>query len=113
MYSGVIATELSRRGYDVEAVVFREDLIHGSDAGIIRVARDEGRVVVTENMRDFRAQMDSALRIYGSHAGVILVDPRNCPRGDDRTIGRMVTALDALLREDIDLTNKELWLRPS
>jgi hypothetical protein len=111
MYTPVIGAQLRRRGYDVEAVVEREDLLSASDLEILIVAREEGRVVVTENNPDFREQMAIVEVRYGWHAGVILVSPRTFYRGHDRTIGRMVSALEALLQEGPDLRNLERWLR--
>jgi hypothetical protein len=32
------------------------------------------------------------------------------PRGDPRTVGRLVTALDDLLSTDPDLERQEIWL---
>lgn len=41
---------------------------------------------------------------------MIFTSDRHFPRNDDRTIGRMVTLLAALMASDRDLTNSELWL---
>lgn len=49
----VIGEQL-RSGYDVIAVTEREDLRSASDQALFERARGEGRVIVTENIEDFR-----------------------------------------------------------
>ena len=45
-----------------------------------------------------------------SHPGLIYTSDRRFPRHDPRTVGRLVTALHAVLSRDLDLTNLEHWL---
>jgi hypothetical protein len=44
--------------------------------------------------------------------GLVLIDPVKCPRGLPRTIGRLVTELDLLLREHSgdEAANLRHWL---
>jgi hypothetical protein len=50
---------------------------------------------VTENIGDFSAIADAADQRGQSHYGLVLVDPDKYPRGNRRTIGRMVRQLVA------------------
>jgi hypothetical protein len=77
---------------------------------IIARAQAEERVIVTENVDDFRRLLTERLSGHRSHHGVVLVNSRSYPRHDPRTIGRMVTALEALLVENPDLQDSERWL---
>jgi hypothetical protein len=57
----------------------------------------ERRTVVTENVSDFVPIADDYDAGGQAHHGLVLVHGREYPRGNPRTIGAMVTALDALL----------------
>lgn len=83
------------RGHDVVAVAERESLRTKSDAVILAAALEENRIVVTEDADDYR-------------------DPHEqpaWPRGRPRTVGRLVRALDALLRSG-EAIEGEHWLTP-
>ena len=54
MWTSTIAEQLRLRGYDVVAVVERDDLEGQSDAVILAKATSERRTVVTDNVGDFR-----------------------------------------------------------
>lgn len=61
-------------GYDAEAITSRGDLVDNlPDAQVMEIAHQEGRVVVTNNVKDFRPI--AALRMQGGqgHSGLILV----------------------------------------
>jgi uncharacterized protein with PIN domain len=109
MWSPEIARQLRSRGFDVVAVVERSDLRSASDDDVLAVARLEQRVLLTDNVRDFR-RIVAAFADENSHAGLILTDRRRFNRHDPRVIGPIVTALSVLLDEDPDLTNREYWL---
>ena len=49
-----IAVLLRQTGHDVQAVTERPDLLGRSDRIIFEVASDEGRAVITNNIKDFR-----------------------------------------------------------
>ena len=99
MYPAAIADQLRTRGHDVSAVTERPELRSLPDADVFAVAQDERRTVVTENIGDFAGIVDGADLRGEVHFGVILIDPAKYPRGQHRTIGRMVTELDRLVRE--------------
>ena len=109
MWSAEIARQLRERGHDVAAVLERPKLRGGSDAAVFELARLEQRVVVTENARDFHKLAAEALRSSASHSGLVFTSIHRFPRGDRRSIGPMVRALDRLLQDDPDLTDQE-WL---
>jgi len=99
MYPPAIAEQLRRRGHDAHAVAARAELRALADPEIFTVAQREQRAVATENIDDFSAIADSHDRNGQTHHGLILLHPRRYPRGNPRTIGRMVTALEQLLGE--------------
>jgi hypothetical protein len=110
MWSPDIAQQLRRRGHDVVAVVEVPTFRGLHDLPLLIAARDEQRVVVTDNVGDFRRFASEEIEEGRSHAGLILTSNRRLSRHDRRTIGRMVLALAALLSSDADLTNMEHWL---
>jgi hypothetical protein len=57
------------------------------------------RAVVTENIADFSDIADGYDRRGDAHHGLVLVDPGKYQRGHPRTVGRLVTELDQLLRQ--------------
>ncbi len=97
MYPPAIAEQLRRRRRDADAVTARAELRMLPDPDLFDVAQVEGRTVATENIADCSAVADRYDERGRTHYGLVLVDPRSFPRGDRRTIGRMVTALDRLL----------------
>ena len=112
MYPPAIAEQLRRRGRDVDAVAARGELRMLADLDIFATAQREQRAVVTENVADFSAIADSHDQRGEAHHGLVLVNPRRHPRGNQRTIGRMVTALERLLGEQPDTAPTSLrhWL---
>jgi hypothetical protein len=110
--SPVIAAELRKRGHDV---VVARDLLTGhdrSDFELIRVATTAGQAVATVDVGDFVELHRAAVVSGRSHAGIVLVSRRQFPTSA-RAIGRLVTALDALLvahpGED-GLAGRCMWL---
>lgn len=97
MYPPAIAEQLRSRGHDVVAVTERPELRTLPDQDIFAAAQGEQRAVVTENIADFARLADDHDHRGHSHFGLVLVDPGKYQRGDPRTVGRMVTALDLLL----------------
>ncbi len=112
MYPPAIAEQLRRRGHDADAVAAKAELRALADPEIFAVAQHEQRVVVTENIDDFSAIADTHDRGGHPHHGLILLHPHRYPRGNARTIGRMVTALERLLHEQPGRTPTSLrhWL---
>ena len=99
MYPPAIAEQLRDRGHDVDAVTARPELRASSDEELFGLAQGERRAVVTENIADFCRIADSRDERGKPHHGLVLAHPVKYPRGDPRTIGRMVTALGKLLDE--------------
>ncbi|MGR7026375.1 DUF5615 family PIN-like protein [Geodermatophilus sp. URMC 62] len=97
MYPRRLAEQLRIEGHDVLAVVELSDLIGREDAEVARWARDDGRVVVTENVVDF-APLD-----VDAHAGLLLVNGRHWPRtpsGLPRLLPALRAWLDARTAEE-------------
>jgi hypothetical protein len=112
MYSPALAVELRARGHDVVSV---HDPGHGlvvgaSDADVLAAAQREERALVTENIRDYRPLEIGVLADGSHHAGLVYTSNRQFPRGDPATLGRLVRALDALLREGPDLRDRSIFL---
>jgi hypothetical protein len=99
MYPAVLAEQLRRRGSDVSAVAERPELRSLSDADVFAACQRERRALVTENIADFVPIADGADQRGETHFGLVLIDPVKDPRGRRRTIGRLVTSLDRILRE--------------
>jgi predicted nuclease of predicted toxin-antitoxin system len=111
MFPHAIAGELRRRGHDVSAITERPELLGKLDAEIFVVAQLEDRVIVTENVGDYRRLAAELIGRGHAHAGLILTTNRRFPRHDPRTVGRLVGALDELLSTQPTLTNVEHWLK--
>jgi hypothetical protein len=112
MYWPAIAAGLRARGHDAVAVTERVELRERPDPDLFAVAQSEHRVIVTENVPDFVQSADEWDRRGDVHYGVVLVPAARFPRAVPRTIGRMVTALDALAGEfpDDEATSRRHWL---
>jgi predicted nuclease of predicted toxin-antitoxin system len=112
MYAPAIAAELRRRGHDVVSVHEPESgaAAGSSDADVLAAAQADGRVLVTENVRDYRP-LEAALVAGGSrHCGLVYTSNRSFPRGDPATVGLLVRALDGLLSAGEDLSQRSLFL---
>ena len=99
MYPSVVAERLRARGHDVVAVTERPELRSLADGEVFTVGERERRTVVTENVTDFASIADSLDERGQTHFGSVLIDPVKYRRGQSRTIGRIVTELDRLLRD--------------
>ncbi len=112
MYPAAIADGLRARGHDAAAVVERPELRSSADADVFAAAQRERRTVVTENVSDFLPLAGDHDARGEAHHGLVLVQGRKYPRGNRRTIGAMVTALDALAGRHPadDATNIREWL---
>lgn len=110
MWPPDIAEQLRRRGHDVAAVAERPDLRGQPDGAVFDAAQLEQRAVVTENIPDYRPLAAERLRRGESHHGLIFTSDRAFPRGDARTAGRLVSALDELLDAGGYLVDREHWL---
>lgn len=112
MLSGAIARELRARGHDVQAIGEHPEWRSFDDRRVVALARDEGRVLVTDNLIDMRPLHYEAITPGGpGNLGMIFI-----PGGRSRTradTGRIVAALEQKLSAypgDDDLANGEDWL---
>jgi hypothetical protein len=95
-----IAQGLRARGYEVVVVAERPDLRNLPDEELwIRAAR-ERRAIVTEDARDI-TRLLQATPMDDLHWGVVFTSRRRYPR-DRAGIGRLIQALEALLRANPD-----------
>jgi hypothetical protein len=114
MYALAIAEQLRARGRDVASVHDPEyRALEGEpDEEVWSAAIAADRVLVTENVQDFRRIETDALAGAQATARLIFTTDRQFPRGDPATIGRLVSALDALLDAEPDLATS-LFLKPA
>lgn len=112
MYPAALAEQLRNRGHDVSAVTERPELRSLPDADVFTTAQQERRAVVTENVADFIPIVVGADQRGEAFFGLVLIDPVKYPRGQRRTIGRLVTELDRLLRQypRDQATSQRHWL---
>lgn len=115
-YSPAVAEQLQERGYDVISVAERSPAKHAhlrqrSDQELLYWARDDGRVLVTENVRDFMPLHQTFLARGDVHAGILFTSPRKFPRRT-AALGSLITALAAFLdRHPVEaLAGETAWL---
>jgi predicted nuclease of predicted toxin-antitoxin system len=110
MWSPVIAQQLRRRGFDVRALVEDRAMKGLEDEEVFSFAQREGWTIVTENGPDFMRFAREALLRGDGHHGLLLTDNKSFPRHHARIVGRMVRALEAVLKADPSMVNIERWL---
>ena len=112
MYAPAIAVELRVRGHDVVSVHESTSpaLVGAPDEEVLAAAQVEERALVTENVRDYRPLEVALIASGGHHAGIVYTSNRQFPRGHPATTGRLVLALDALLRERSTLRDRSIFL---
>lgn len=93
-----IARQLRDRSHDVVAVSERPDLRGRPDRVHFASLPDEQRAIVTRDLADFRPLLAEALRRGEETRGLVCVSQRFSLNREG--IGRLVRALDALLRAD-------------
>ena len=98
MWPPAIAAALRERGHDAVAVAERSDLRGQPDDVIFAEALADARAIVTENVVDYRPLASEALRAGRAAPTLIYTSNRAYPRASRRTAGRLVIALDSLLR---------------
>lgn len=101
MYDPAVAEQLRATGHDVASVHDPEwrHLEGAPDEDVFATALAEGRVLVTENVPDFRRLETAALARGDSTPGLVFTTNRQFPRGHPATVGRLVAALAGLLAE--------------
>lgn len=112
MYSPALAVELRGRSHDVVSVhdPGRGLGVGAPDVDVLAAAQQEERALVTENIRDYRPLEIGLLADGAHHAGLVYTSNRQFPRGDPSSLGQLVRALDALLREGPDLRDRSIFL---
>lgn len=105
-----IAEILRSRGHDAQAVTARQDLLNDlSDDEVMDVAHREGRVVVTNNIKDFRLVAADRLANGTGHSGLILVSP-NTPRSKAANTP-LADAIEQLISSNPSgLAGSERWI---
>jgi len=96
MFSPEIASELVKRGHDVVAVASDPGLVGLPDEQVLEWATDQGRCLVTENVKDYEVLRRASAAQGRTHAGLLYCGPRRFPR-DRRFLGALVVALDKLI----------------
>lgn len=106
-----IAQLLREAGHDVVAVAERAELVGSSDAVLLEVATDEGRAMITNNVKDFRPLAAERLAQGHTHAGLILV-----PSARTRTraaIAVLAGAIEKVMHQHPGgLAGSERWIGP-
>lgn len=106
-----IAVLLREAGRDVVAVAERVELVGCSDRVILETAINEGRAVVTNNVKDFRPLAAERLARGGTHGGLIWLPStrtRSCA-----TIGLLARAIEKVLVDNPNgLSGSERWIGP-
>ena len=95
-YSPQIAVQLRKRRCDVIAVLER-NWEQEDDESLLALCGGEQRALVTNNVSDFTVIARRWALEGRHHAGLIFTSDSSMPRGRD-TMGRYVTALQALIR---------------
>lgn len=99
MYPYSIAEQLRARGHDVVAAAERPDLRGTPDRKLFDLAQAERRTLVTDDV-GFR-QIEAEHRARGeSHRGIVFTSNRRFPRGQPRTVGALVRALERFVATD-------------
>lgn len=96
-FSPELARQLRSKGHDVIAVKERTELIGRSDRVHFAMMPEQRRAIVTQDLGDFRPLLAQALRAGTKTYGLVCVPARvSLSR---KAVGRLVDALDRLLRE--------------
>ncbi len=93
--SAVVAEQLRRRGHDVVALT-EVELQGSGDEAILVHAIENGRTLVTNNIRDFRPLHARYLTTGVMHYGIVLV-PTSAYSLKRAGFGALIHALDELL----------------
>lgn len=115
MYPATIADELRARGHDAASIHDKDCrwLEGAPDAEVFAAALSAGRVIVTENVPDYRRLEAAALARGEGVPGLVFTTNRRFPRGRAGTVGQLVIALEALLEERSELSTAVFLGPPS
>jgi predicted nuclease of predicted toxin-antitoxin system len=113
MFSTVIAEQLRARGHDVVSIHEQTyaRLEGASDSDVFAAALAQDRVLVTDNIKDFTQLEADTVADGRPSPHLIFTTNRQFPRSQGGTLGRLVNALDALMREKTKLS-ASIFLRP-
>ena len=92
MLAPAVAEQLRNAGGDAIAVSERPDLWQSTDAVLLELAASESRVLVTDNVKDFRILERSWLAQGRRHSGLVYVNSRAYPMNRGR-MGSIAAAL--------------------
>ncbi len=110
MFSRRVAEQLRQLGHDVICVTERSDLRGQADADLLSIMAKEGRVIVTNNTRDFVRVASQATAAGIGHAGALLTSDRGMPRCS-ASLSRFAEIVDRFIREaPLDMLNQIRWL---
>jgi predicted nuclease of predicted toxin-antitoxin system len=106
-----IAELLRDRGHDVQAVGERGDLAGEPDRVVLETAVAEERVVITNNVKDFRPLVAERLARGESHAGLILLPSKRSRRR--AVVEVLADAIERIFDEHPNgLESTERWIPP-
>ncbi len=114
MWSGEIARQLRSRGHDVVAATELPRRYRAiPDHEFFRRAQDDGRAIVTDNVRDFMPIVAEQAGRAERHFGVVFALRPAFDRAQPAVVGNMTRALEALLRlrRDVERSSTVLFLR--
>jgi predicted nuclease of predicted toxin-antitoxin system len=110
-YADKIADHLRAAGYDAQTVSERR-LKGLDDESLLELCHREGRVLMTNNVRDFMPLARSWAAAGRDHAGLLFTSDASLPRHRG-AIGRFVAVLSALMDAhpaERALANQVRWL---
>jgi len=94
MLSPANANQLRAVGADVEAIAEAPGLRGTADADVLELAASQSRVLVTDNIQDFR-RLEAQWAAQGrAHSGILYVSTRTFPTST-RRMGQIAAALRA------------------
>ena len=98
MWAAEIARQLRRRGHDVVAATELPGRYRAvPDHDVFVRAREDGRVIVTDNVSDFATLVAEATSRGETHPGVVFAVRPAFDRAHPRIVGDMVRALAAFV----------------
>jgi hypothetical protein len=96
MFAPAVAQALRDLGHDVAAVAERPELRALTDSDIFRAAIEQGRWLLTENVKDFRPILLQTMQTETLAVGVLFTSSRAFPRSR-KNPGPLVHAVHAWL----------------
>jgi hypothetical protein len=97
MHAPRVAALLRDLGHEAVAVKERADLIGLPDEDLLRAATAEGRVIVTENVKDFAVLHRRVAAEGQRHVGLVFTHPRRFPSAGRNHVRVLADALDVFL----------------